>query len=205
MQCSISQRVILKVLVWNRRATEGYSHSRLSRSKCSTTHFRKAPVSFPPAGTHHRAAALLVWQGHAYGQTVSCLPVSGPSISLWGCHTNYHKLGGFTNRNLLSLEVLDQVVNRVMFLLKYVGENPSLLLPTFWQWPSILGFPWFNSCVTSIPTSVMACHSAAVCLLWLYVAIFPLCAQFLLSYKDTNHWIRGQPNPIWLLLNLISS
>lgn len=160
-------------------------------------------MSFPPAGTLHRAAALLVWQGHACGQTVSCLPVSGPSISLWGCHTNDHKLGGLTNRNLLSLEVLDQVVNRAMFLLKSIGENSSLLLPSFWQWLSILGFAWLNMFVTSIPTSVMAWHSAVVCPLWLYMAMFPLCAQFLLSYKDTSHWIRGQPNPIWLLLNLI--
>lgn len=139
-----------------------------------------------------------------FGQTVSCLPVSGPGISLWSCHTNYHRLGGLTNRNLLSLEVWDQV-NRAMFLLKSVGENPSLLLPSFWQWPSILGFPWLTAVsLQSLPLSwqgvLLLCVSSGFT--WPCFLCVP---NFSCLIKTPSHWIRGQPNPIWLLLNLIKS
>lgn len=147
---------------------------------------------------------LLFWfdKGWLFGQTVSCLPVPGPGISLWGCHTNYHRVGGLPNRNLLSLEVWDQVVNRAIVSSKICRGEPFLASSWFLAVPFS---PWFSltySCVTSITTSVVAWHSAAVSSGFTWPCF--LCVPNFSCLIKTSIIGLGQPNPIWLL-NLIKS
>lgn len=102
-----------------------------------------------------------------------------------GC---YNKLGGFRlQKSILSdLEARSlKGVDKVMFSLNPLGQNPSLLLPDFGNLLAIFVIPWFAAAkLQSLPLS----HDI--------FSVFLPVSNFPCYFKNVSHWIRSYPNPV---------
>ena len=101
--------------------------------------------------------------------------------------TSYLKLGDLKRQKFLvglKARSPSQNVSRVALPLKIIGENLSLLLPSFLRWPSLLSFPWLAA--LSLQSLPLLLHG-----------LLPECLsshQFFSSYKGSSH-TRLAPTP----------
>ena len=70
------------------------------------------------------------------------------------------------------------------FLLGTLNRGGISSMPPFQWLPEILGAPWLVGGITPVSDSLFT---------WWFLYV-PLCPT---PYKDTSHWIRSHPAPVW--------